>query len=186
MELWVHVSRLLVPHLDSDQWKHFILNILLLVGGDATDSFYSHQFYCCMFSHTLDRNCTCQNNPRLGLLACSIFACIFIHQCVHGGVGSFSFSPYTPPSCTCLLISLTISLIIIHHNFHHADSGVGNSTSSSTYTPPSAHAIPSHSSTFTIIFIPLSCVPSYAQSYQHHYSEISWFQFHTVLKTCLP
>ena len=28
MELWVHVSRLPVLHLDRDQWKHFILNIL--------------------------------------------------------------------------------------------------------------------------------------------------------------
>ena len=23
MELWVHVSRLLVPHLDNDKWKHY-------------------------------------------------------------------------------------------------------------------------------------------------------------------
>ena len=125
----------------------------------------SHQFYCCMFPHTLDHNCTCQNNPSLGFLACPICACIFIHQCAHGGVGGFSFPPYTPSSCACLLISLTISFIIIHHNRHHADGGVGNSSSS--YTPPSACVIPSHSSTFIIIFIPLSCVPSYAQSYQH-------------------
>ena len=32
VELRVHVSRLPMPHLDRDQWKHFILNILLLVG----------------------------------------------------------------------------------------------------------------------------------------------------------
>ena len=120
MEFWVHVSRLLMPHLDSDQWKHFILNILLLVGGDATHSFYSHQFYCCMFSHTLDHSCTCQNNPRLGFLCCFGMydvACIFIHHCAHGGVVNFSSSPYTPPSCTCHLISLVISLIIVHQNF---------------------------------------------------------------------
>ena len=35
MELWLHVSRLLMQHLDSDQWKHFMHNILLLMGGDA-------------------------------------------------------------------------------------------------------------------------------------------------------
>ena len=64
MELWVHVSRLLVPHLDSDQWKHFILNILLLVGGDATHSFTS--ILLLHAPHTLDHNCTCQNNPSLG------------------------------------------------------------------------------------------------------------------------
>ena len=64
MELWVHVSRLLVLHLDSDQWKHFVLNILLLVGGDATHSFTSILLLHVL--HTLDCNCTCQNNPRLG------------------------------------------------------------------------------------------------------------------------
>ena len=30
------------------KWKHFILNILLLVGGDATHIFASIFFYCCM------------------------------------------------------------------------------------------------------------------------------------------
>ena len=60
----MHVSRLLVPHLDSDQWKHFVLNILLLVGGDATHSFISILLLHVL--HTLDNNCTCQNNPRLG------------------------------------------------------------------------------------------------------------------------
>ena len=45
-------------------------------------------------------------------------ACIFICHCSHGSVRNFSSSPYTPPSCTCHLISLIISLIIIHQNFH--------------------------------------------------------------------
>ena len=133
----------------------------------------SHTFYCCMFSHTLDHNCTCQNNPRLGFLACLIFACIFIHQCTYGGVASFSFSLYTPRSCACLLTLLTILLIIIHHNFihHHVDGGVGNSSSSSPYTPPFACVVsfhyPFHSSSFMIFFITLSHVPSCTQSYQY-------------------
>ena len=45
-------------------------------------------------------------------------ACIFIHQHADGSVGNSSSSPYTPPSCMCHVISLTISLINIHHNFH--------------------------------------------------------------------
>ena len=79
MELWVHVSRLLMPHLDSDQWKHFILNILLLVGGDATHSFTSILLLHAL--HTLDRNCTCQNNPRLGF---AMFGdCMHFHPSVY-------------------------------------------------------------------------------------------------------
>ena len=61
--IMVHVSRFLVLHLDSDQWKHFILNILLLVGGDATHIFTSILLLHAL--HTLDHNCTCQINPRL-------------------------------------------------------------------------------------------------------------------------
>ena len=62
-ELWVHVSRLPMLHLDNDQWKNFILNILLLMGGDATQIFSSILLLHAL--RTLDRNCTFQNNPRL-------------------------------------------------------------------------------------------------------------------------
>ena len=59
----------------------------------------------------------------LDLAFCVVFgmhdvACIFIHQCADGGLGNSSSSPYTPPFCACHIISLTISLIIIHHNCH--------------------------------------------------------------------
>ena len=56
MKLWVHVSRLLMLHLDSDQWKHFVFffyfisssNIifcLCLVGSDAP--------YFCLFLYSV-------------------------------------------------------------------------------------------------------------------------------------
>ena len=67
---------------------------------------------------------------------------------------------------------------LIDHLTHHHSSQFSScgwwcrklsssSTSSSSYTPPSTRVIPSHSSTFIIIFMPLSGVPSYTQSYQH-------------------
>ena len=158
-------------HLNSDQWKHFILNILLLVGGDATHSFTSILLLHAL--HTLDRNCTCQNNLSLGFFFwhaqyLHVFSSISAHMVVwealvflltHHNLAHVHF------------ISLTISLIIIHHkNFHHAGGGVGNSSSSfssSSHTPPSTCIIPYHSLSFITTFIPLSHVPSSAQSYKH-------------------
>ena len=176
MELWVHVSRLLMPHLDSDQWKHFILNILLLVGGDATHSFYSHQFYCCMFYHTLDCNYTCQNNPRLGFLCCfwHVWCCMYFHpsMCRWWCRKLFFFSLHITilhMSCLYFIKHLTHpSFIIIF--IHHCVDVVGNS-SSSPYTPPSACVV-SCSLSISLIhiimeFSSMSRVPSLAQSYQH-------------------
>ena len=99
----------------------------------------------------------------------------------------FSYSTHINVTVACFLI---LCIVIVHAKKiqncflccfgmydvacifirQHADRGVGNS-SSSPYTLPSAHVIsihyPSHSSSFIIIFIPLSCVPSFTQSYQH-------------------
>ena len=44
----------------------------------------------------------------------SDIACIFIHLCAHGGVGGFSFPPYTPSSCACVLHS--INLLTHYHS----------------------------------------------------------------------
>ena len=134
MELWVHVSRLLMLHLDSDQWKHFILNILLLMGGDATNIFTSILLLHAL--HTLDHNCTCQNNPRLSfglfwwcgrLFSYSLHA-IILHMCA-----SFHLTHYHSSKiffcCVgggvilllCLLLThhyLHVSSHITHHNFH--------------------------------------------------------------------
>ena len=149
MELWVHVSRLPVLHLDSDQWKHFILNILLLVGGDATHSFTSILLLHAL--HTLDHNCTCQNNPSLGFFFwhvqyLHVFSSISAHMVVWE---AFLFLLTHHHLCTCALISSTISLIIIHHNFfHHVGGGVGNSSSSSSHhhLHVSSHITHHHSS----------------------------------------
>ena len=111
--------------------KHFIFNISFSSGRWCnplcTSILLLHVSIGCFLGH----NCTYQNNLRLVIntkflvwknqfLIFSFWhsACIFIHHCAHGGVGNFSFSPYTPASCTCHLISLIILLIIIHHNFH--------------------------------------------------------------------
>ena len=81
MEVWVHVSRLLVLHLDNGQWKYSVLNILLLVGGDATHSFSSILLLHAV--HTLDHNCTCQNNPSLGFFFWYVWYCMYFHPSVH-------------------------------------------------------------------------------------------------------
>ena len=133
MELWVHVSRLLMLHLDSDQWKHFILNILHLVGGDATHSFTSILLLHALY--TLDCNCTCQNNPRLGFG--------FFWQC-----GRLFFSS---------LHTIILHMCAAFHQLSHSLSFIkyflscgwwcnSSSSLSSSYTPPSACVISYHSS----------------------------------------
>ena len=107
-----------MPHLDSDQWKHFILNILLLVGGDATHSFTS--ILLLHAPHTLDHNCTCQNNPSLGFFFwhvwyLHVFSSISAHMVVWE---AFLSSLHTIILCMCTHFIITISLIIIHYNFH--------------------------------------------------------------------
>ena len=133
MELWVHVSRLPMPHLDIDQWKHFILNILLLMGGDGTQIFSSILLLYAL--HTLDRYCIFQNNPRLSFLFFFFF------------IGNFSFSTCTPSSYTCAHVCFIPS---------HSPSFIKNilslcrwwcnySSLSSSYTPPSTRVISYHS-----------------------------------------
>ena len=167
-ELWVHVSRLPVPHLDSDQWKHFILNILLLVGSDATHSFTSILLLHAL--HTLDRNCTCQNNPSLGFFLwhvwyLHVFSSISVHMVVWEAFLFLLTHHHLAHVCSFHLPSYSSSFIT--NFFHCAGGGVGNSSSSSSYTPPSAHVIPYHSSLFITTFIPVSHVPSSTQSYKH-------------------
>ena len=134
MELWVHVSRLPVPHVDSDQWKHFILNILLLMGGDVTHIFTSILLLHAL--HTLDCNCTCQNNPRLsfrlfwwcGRLFLSSLHTIILHMCAsfhlthhHSSKISFCHVGGGVILLLCLLLThhhLHVSSHITHHNFH--------------------------------------------------------------------
>ena len=115
MELWVHVSRLLVLHLDSDQWKHFILNILLLVGGDATHSFTS--ILLLHAPHTLDCNCTCQNNPSLGFFSFGMSnICMYFHLSVHSWwCGRLFFS-------SLHTIILHMCTHLIDHLTHHHSS----------------------------------------------------------------
>ena len=81
MELWVHVSRLPMLHLDSDQWKHFILSILLLMGGDATQIFSSILLLHAL--HTLDCYCTFQNNPRLSFRLGNFSSSLAHHHLAH-------------------------------------------------------------------------------------------------------
>ena len=132
MELWVHVSRLPMPHLDRDQWKHFILNILLLMGGDATQIFSLILLLHAL--HTLGHNRTCQNNPRLswgllwwcGRLFLSSLHTTILHMCA--GVFSFRLTHYHSS------------------NIFLSCRGWCNSSSlSSSYTPPSACVISYHS-----------------------------------------
>ena len=129
MELWVHVSRLPMPHLDSDQWKHFILNILLLMGGDATQIFSSILLLHAL--HTLDCYCTFQNNPRLSFR-----------------LGNFSFSSCTPSSCACAHVCFipSHSLSFIKNILLSCGWWCNSSSLSSSYTPPSACIISYHSS----------------------------------------
>ena len=73
-------------------------------------------------------------------------------------------------ACVCSFHRPSHSLSFITKFFHRAGGGVGNSSSSSSsssHTPPSAHVIPYHSPSFITTFIPMSHVPSYAQSYKH-------------------
>ena len=160
-ELWVHFSKLPMPHLDSDQWKHFILNILLLMGGDATQIFSSILLLHAL--HTLDHYCTFQNNPRLSFLFFFFF------------VGNFSFSTCTPSSYTCAHVCfipshspsfiknilsscagsgviLLLCLLLTHHHLH------------------TCHLI-----SLTTTLIPMSHVPSYAQNYWH---QVVWVRFY--------
>ena len=165
-------------HLDSDKWKHFILNTLCLVGGDATHSFISILLLHVL--HTLDHNCTCQNNPRLGF---GMF----------GNLHAFSSISVQVVVWEAFLFLLThhhlvhvcvhfIDHLTHHHSsqksFHHVGGDVGNLPSSSSHTPPSAHIIPYHSLSFITTFIPMSHVPSSTQSYKHLSSSgvgLYWF-----------
>ena len=125
---------LYVLHLDSDQWKHFILNILLLMGGDAT-----HIFTSILLLHalpTLYHNCTCQNNPRLsfrlfwwcGRLFFPSLHTIILHMCAsfhlthhHSSKISFHHVGGGVILLLCLLLThhhLHVSSHITHHNFH--------------------------------------------------------------------
>ena len=129
MELWVHVSRLPVLHLDSNQWKHFILNILLLMGGDATQIFSLILLLHAL--HTLDCYCTFQNNPRLSFR-----------------LGNFSFSTCTPSSCTCAHVCFipSHSPSFIKNILLSCSWWCNSSSLSSSYTPPSTCVISYHSS----------------------------------------
>ena len=136
-ELWVHVSRLPMLHLDRGQWKHFILNILLLIGGDATQIFSLILLLHAL--HTLGHNCTCKNNPRLscGLLWwCGRLFLSSLHStilCMCAGVFSFHLTHYHSSNIffchvgggvillLCLLLThhhLHMSSYITHHNSH--------------------------------------------------------------------
>ena len=132
MELWVHVSRLPMLHLDRDQWKHFILNILLPMGGDATQLFSLILLLHAL--HTLGLNCTCQNNPRLscGLLWwCGRLFLSSLHTailCMCAGVFSFH------------LTHCHSSNILLSHGWW-----CNSSSLSSSYTPPSTCVISYHS-----------------------------------------
>ena len=133
MELWVHVSRLAMLQLDRDQWKHFILNILLLMGGDATQIFSLILLLHAL--HTLGHNCTCQNNPRL---SCGLLWW-------HGRF--FLSSLHTTILCMC-------AGVFSFHLTHYCSSNIffslcgwwcNSSSLSSSYTPPSACVISYHS-----------------------------------------
>ena len=136
MELWVHVSRLPMPDLDSDQWKHFILNNLLLMGGDATQIFSSILLLHAL--HTLDCNCTFQNNPRLSFIFCK--KNFFF-------VGNFSFFTCTPSSCACAHVCFipSHSPSFIKNILLSCGWWCNSSSLSSSCTPPSAHVISYHS-----------------------------------------
>ena len=93
--------------------------------------------------------------------------CMYFHPSVHTWwCGRLFFS-----SLHTIILHMCAHFIdhLTHHHssqiFHHAGGSVGNS--SSCYTPPSAHVIPYHSSSFITIFIPMSRVPSSEQSYKH-------------------
>ena len=169
MELWVHVSSLLMLHLDSDQWKHFILNILCLVGGDATHSFTSILLLHAL--HTLDHNCTCQNNTRLGFgMFGNLQAFSSVSVLVVVWEAFLFLLTHHHLAHVCSFHQPSHSSSFITKIFHCAGGGVGNSSSSSSFsshTQPSTHIIPYHSLSFITTFIPLSCVPSSTQSYEH-------------------
>ena len=131
MELRVHVSRLPMLHWDRDQWKHFILNILLLMGGDETQLFSLILLLHAL--HTLGHNCTCQNNPRL--------SCGLLWWCGR----LFLSSLHTTILCMCAGV---FSFHLTHHHSSNILLSCGwwcNSSSlSSSYTPPSTHVISYH------------------------------------------
>ena len=133
-ELWVHVSRLPMPHLDSDQWKHFILNILLLMGGDATHIFTSILLLHAL--HTLDCNCTLKKKSQTKFQVVLVVWEAFPFLLTHHHLAHVCFIPSHSPSfikipfhhvgggvilLLCLLLThhhLHMSSHITHHNFH--------------------------------------------------------------------
>ena len=98
-----------MPHMDSDQWKHFILNILLLMRGDATHIFTSILLLHAL--HTLDCNCTCQNNPRLSFGLFWWCGRLFLFLLTHHHLAH-----------VCFILSHSLSFIKIF--FHHMGGGV--------------------------------------------------------------
>ena len=131
IELWVHVSRLLVPHLDSDQWKHFILNIFPLMGGDATHIFTSILLLHAL--HTMDHNCTCQNNPRLSFGLIWWCGRLFLFLLTHHHLAHVCFIPSHSPS-------------FIKNTSLSCGWWCNSSSLSSSYTSPSTCVISYHSS----------------------------------------
>ena len=93
---------------------------------------FSYQFYCCM----LDCNCTCQNNSRLSFW-------VFFYSRLQ------LYIPKQSQTKHCFIPSHSPSFI------KNIFPSCGWWCNSSSYTPPSAHVISYHSSSFITTFQPI-------------------------------
>ena len=159
----VHVSRLAVPHLDKTDGNILYLTLFLLMGGDATQfvSFFVVNHFLTLL--TIPVHFRIIRFFFLVNLSCLMFA---HHRHVH--------------ACWwCFIPFHSLSIIL---TLHCADGGVGNSSSLS-YTPSSAHAISSHSSTHCIsVTNSFICIKFPApQNYQYWTPGVFWFTSYYII-----
>ena len=102
-----------------------------LMRGDATHIFTSILLLHAL--HTLDCNCTCQNNPRLSFGLFWWCGRLFLFLLTHHHLAH-----------VCFILSHSLSFIKIF--FHHYGWWCNSSSLSSSYTPPSTCVISYHSS----------------------------------------
>ena len=111
--IWVHVSRLPVPHLDKTDGNILCLTSFLLLGGDATQFLFFVNLSCFMLAH----HCLAHVCWWCFIPFCSLLIILTLH-CTDGGVGNSSSLSYTPSS-TCAISFHSSTCGISAHEFLH-------------------------------------------------------------------